>query len=236
MKRLRLFYRSTPGQKAVAALTGLILFLFVTMHMVGNLKALTGFDADGGAHLDHYAHFLRTVGEPAVPNGTILWLTRGVLLIAFVVHIATVVKLAKRNRDARPIHYEVQPAPQSFAARSMLWTGVLLAGFVVFHILHFTTGTIRIGAFEHGAVYANVFASFRHGFAAALYIGMMVVLALHLYHGVWSMFQTLGLDNPDRNRGLRLLALGGAVVVAGGFVTLPLLFFLGVLGAPPGGA
>jgi succinate dehydrogenase / fumarate reductase cytochrome b subunit len=232
MNRLRLFYRGTLGKKAAAAVTGIVLFGWITLHMAGNLKVFAGFDEHGEAAMDHYAEFLRTMGTPILPQSGALWLSRVVLLAAVALHIHAVMALARRNRAARPVAYEGGLPASSYAARSMVATGVLIAGFVVFHILHLTTGTIVIGSFEHGRVYGNLAASFRNGFAAFLYAGVTVVLGTHLYHGVWSLFQTLGIDNPDRNRMLRAFATGAAVLIAGGFLLVPILFFLGAL---PGG-
>jgi len=233
MRRLRLFYQSTPGQKAVAALTGVVLFLFLAMHMAGNLKAFLA-PHDGAPAIDHYGRFLRTAGEPLLPHGTLLWVTRIVLLACFVLHIWTVMQLTRRNRAARPLPYlGGAPGNASFAARSMLGTGIFVGAFVVFHVLHFTTGSIRIGEFEHGQVYANLYHSFGFALAALFYVAAMIVLAVHLYHGVWSLFQSLGLDNPDRNAGLRGFAVAAAVLIAVGFMAVPICFLLGVLPEPP---
>jgi len=237
MQRVRRFYQNTPGQKAVVAVTGIILFGFVLTHMAGNLKTLLGFEADGRHALDHYAEGLRNLGAPLLPHGFVLWGSRAVLLGAFVLHIATVMRLTMRNRRARTLPYVGQrDTATNLASRSMLVTGIFLAAFVVFHVLHFTTGTIRMGSFEHGKVYANLYHSFQGGLAAFLYLLATAALGLHLFHGVWSLFQTLGLDHPDRNATLRRFAIGAAVLVAVGFVAVPLLFFVGVLDEPIGAA
>jgi len=229
------FLGSTLGLKAVVAVTGVILFGFVLLHMLGNLKTFTGNDADGVPHIDTYAHFLRTMGEPLLPHGFALWTTRIVLLVALVLHVAMVIRLQARNRAARPIGYHHRPAREvsTAAARTMLVSGLLLLVFVVLHVLQFTTGTIQITPIVPEQVYANLHGAFAVWFIGVFYILAMGVLGFHLYHGVWSLFQTLGLDNPDRNRGLRLFAALATVVVVLGFCSAPVLFYFGLLPEPP---
>ncbi len=229
------FLGSTLGLKAVVAVTGVVLFGFVLLHMLGNLKTFTGKDADGVPHIDSYAHFLRTMGEPLLPHGFALWTTRIVLLVALLLHIAMVIRLQARNRAARPIGYHHRPAREvsTVAARMMLVSGLLLLVFVVLHVLQFTTGSIQITPIVPEQVYANLHGAFAVWFIGVFYILAMGVLGFHLYHGVWSLFQTLGLDNPDRNRGLRLFAALATVVVVLGFCSAPVLFYFGLLPEPP---
>ncbi len=233
MYRIIQLYRSTIGKKAIVAITGVVLFGFVVLHMLGNLKALTGNDDDGTPHVDMYAHFLRTMGEPMLPYGTAIWATRVILLLSLVLHLVAVIQLAKRNRAARPIRYArpvyVETTP---AARGMLVTGLLLLGFVVVHIFHFTIGTPEITPIEPGHVYANLYHAFGVWYIALFYLLAMVMLGSHLYHGAWSLFQTLGLDNPDRNRPLRLFAAVAAALLFLGFISIPILFYLGVMPDP----
>lgn len=224
---------SLVGKKLIAAITGLILLLFLLAHMAGNLKAFTGADAEGIPHIDVYAEFLRSVGEPAIPYGTVLWATRLILLISLVLHVVVVVQLAIANRAARPVRYEVyRTRASSFAAKSMMFTGLAILLFVVFHILHLTTGTIQVGPFKHGQVYANLYYSFRQPIVAIGYLLMMLLVGVHLLHGGWSLFQTWGLDQPGRNRALRRTALIVALLIALGFSSLPLLFMFGILPEP----
>ncbi len=236
MERAKRFLSSTLGIKAVVAMTGVILFGFVVLHMIGNLKAFTGSDDNGVPHVDEYAHFLRTMGEPMLPHGFALWMTRLVLIVALVLHVGMVIALQRRNRAARPIAYQSRPVlvVSSFAARTMLVSGILILVFVIVHILHFTTGTIRLTPIVPEQVYANLYNAFTVWFVALFYVVAMGLLGFHLYHGVWSLFQTLGLDNPDRNRILRLSAAIAAVGVTVGFSSVPLLFTLGLMPAPPG--
>ncbi len=225
------FYRSSVGKKAVVAVTGLVLFGFVVLHMLGNLKAFLGVDPLTGVHhLDTYALFLREMGHEFLGKGTALWLTRIVLLVCLIVHVSTVIQLQAINAAARPEQYVHSPHRDStYAARSMFWGGLFLLIFVVYHILHFTTGTLYFQGFVEGRVYQNVSRAFVMPSILVFYLSAMAVLGFHLYHGAWSLFQTLGLDGPKTNLKLRNFAKTMAVVVALGFISVPLAIFLGLL-------
>ena len=233
MTRWLALYRSSVGKKAIAAVTGAILLGFLFLHVAGNLKAFLGDAAPGVPDIDVYARFLRTMGEPLLPYGSALWATRIILATALVLHVTCVVQLSLRSHRARPVGYRQAHYVQAKrAARWMLVTGALVLAFLVVHILQFTTGTIDASRFVDGAVYANLHAAFAAGPWIFLYLGAMVVVALHLHHGAWSLFQSLGIDNPDRNRGLRLLAAGAAVALFLAFTSVPVAFATGVLGPP----
>ncbi|MFV1988543.1 MAG: succinate dehydrogenase cytochrome b subunit [Gemmatimonadota bacterium] len=233
MKRLSRFYHSGVGKKAIVAVTGAIMLAFLVGHVVGNLKVFLPDPEPGVADIDAYAEFLRAVGEPAFPRGAILWIVRAVLLAAVLLHVIGVVQLARRNRVARPVGYrETRYVRASLSARWMMLSGLLVLGFIVFHILHFTTGTVDPASFRPGGVYANLYAAFSRWPFVALYVVGMGFLALHLYHGAWSMFQTLGLDNPDRNRAFRGLALVLALGLFVGFTAVPVSFAVGALDTP----
>ena len=235
MRRFIRLYQTTVGKKFIVSVTGIILFGFVAMHMAGNLKAFTGNTAEGVPHIDVYAHFLRTMGEPMIPSGVVLWSVRAVLLVSLVLHVFVVAQLVKRNRAARPIRYHGQQYDRAtWSARLMLVSGIFLLIFVVLHVLHFTTGTINITPIVHGAVYANLFHAFENWFFVVPYIAATALLGLHLYHGAWSLFQSLGIDNPDRNRGLRVFATVFALLLFVGFSSVPAIFFIGGLPSPAG--
>ncbi|MFI5402600.1 MAG: succinate dehydrogenase cytochrome b subunit [Planctomycetota bacterium] len=224
MSRARTLLRTAVGLKFVVAVTGLVLFGWVAMHMLGNLKTFLGPEA-----IDSYAKGLRTLGEPFVPAGFALWAVRLLLLGCVVLHVGAAAKLTARNRAARPIPYDrYVPTESTFSARFMLVSGSVLLVYVVLHVLHLTTGTILPG-FEEGHVYGNLSRAFGMSAVAVFYIGAVAVLALHLYHGVWSLFQTLGLDNPDRNPKLRAFAAGSAIALFLGFAAVPLAFLVGAL-------
>jgi succinate dehydrogenase / fumarate reductase, cytochrome b subunit len=223
---LREFWDSSIGKKQIVAVTGAVLILFVITHMLGNLKA---FERDAGA-IDLYSEYLRTIGEPVVPKNGVLWALRAVLLFCFVVHIAAVAQLAARNRAARPAGTRPAVIKRSFSTRTMQLGGVILLFFVIFHILHLTTGTIAPGSFQQGAVFQNLNDAFDNVFFVAIYLIAVLALGFHLWHAVWSFFQTGGWDKPNRNPTFRRLSAGVAVVVTVGFAAVPLAFFTGVIG------
>lgn len=224
------FYRTTIGKKFIAAVTGLILVGFVFGHMLGNLKAFLGTDEAGVHALDHYAEFLREMGEPLLPYSMLLWIVRAGLLVAVVLHIVTVIQLTILNRASRAQKYAAyRPNSSTIASRGMFWGGLILMVFIVFHILHLTTGTLHFDGYVEGKVYANVVRSFQHWYMVTFYVVAMGALGAHLYHGVWSLCQTLGFDNPERNQFLRKSAVAIALIVAVGFISVPCAVFLGVL-------
>ena len=233
MNRIQTLYATTIGKKFVAAITGLILFGFLLGHVAGNLKVFTGTTHDGVPHIDEYGHFLRIAGAPMVPEQFVLWSARAVLLISLILHVVAVSQLALLSQDARPVNYvRSKKRAATLPALYMMFSGLLILGFVIFHIFHFTTGTIKIGEFAHGYVYSNLYNSFANPLVAIGYILVMVVLGFHLNHGVWSLFQTLGLDNPDRNKMLRLASTGLTIALIVGFIAVPLSFMLGIMPEP----
>jgi succinate dehydrogenase / fumarate reductase, cytochrome b subunit len=233
MGALTTFYRSTLGKKVCMAVTGLVMIGFVIGHMAGNLKIFAGFEG-GTAKLDLYAEHLRAIGEEMFGRSGLLWGARLGLIAAVVLHIWSAIQLKRISAAARPVGYaKYTPRGSTFASRTMYWGGLFLALYLVFHILHFTTGTVHFAGFEEGKVYQNVVNAFRSPFMTALYVVAMVFLGLHLYHGTWSAMQTLGLDNPDRNQAFRHLARAVSLVVAVGFALVPIAVFVGLVPQPP---
>jgi succinate dehydrogenase / fumarate reductase, cytochrome b subunit len=217
-------YRSSIGKKAIMAITGLIGYGFVIIHMIGNLKVFQGRE-----HFDEYAEFLRTVGSPAVPEGALLWIIRIVLLAAVALHVWMAVSLTRQDLGARSVRYRQKKQVQaSFASLTLRWGGIALFLFIVYHLLHFTFGVAAIHpTFVRGAAYDNVVAGFLNPLNVLVYLLAMAALAMHLYHGVWSMFQTLGL-NGSRTDGLwRGLAVLSAVALFVGFSLVPLAVVAG---------
>jgi len=199
------------------AVTGIILVAFVIGHMLGNLQMFIGAEA-----MNRYAAFLKSTGE-------LLWVVRAGLLAAVVLHIVSAVQLTTINRAARPAAYvKREPAVSTLASRTMRVGGVFLALFIVLHLLHFTTGTLH-PAFSHAGVYGNVILGFRSGWVVLFYVTAMVFLGLHLFHGAWSGFRTLGLARPSANPLHRRIALGIALAVWAGFTVIPLAVFLEIL-------
>lgn len=229
MRRVATLYRTTVGKKVMMAVSGLVLCGFVFVHMLGNLKMLASPDATGRYAMDVYAEFLRDFGYPLVPHEGVLWIARLVLLAAVGIHIVAAIQLTRASRAARPTGYaKEEDLSLSYASRTMRWGGAVLALFIVYHILHFTTGQAH-GSFVAGAVHANFVAAFRSPVVYGVYALAQTALCLHLYHGVWSFFQTLGLNHPKYNHLRRPCAAGVALVVFVGFLTPPTLVLAGVV-------
>jgi len=232
---LREVWHSSIGKKVIVAITGLILALYVVGHALGNLKALQGNGGSGQATIDRYADWIRTIGEPALPRNAFLWGLRVFLILALVLHVAAIVALTKRNRAARPAGYRNVPRiNRSLSSRTMMLSGLVLLAFIVFHILQFTTRTVQITPIHQGTVYANLYGVFDRWYFAALYVGVVALLGLHLRHALWSVTQTAGWDKPNRNRTFRGFATGVALVVAVAFAAVPIAFWAGVLPEPSG--
>jgi succinate dehydrogenase / fumarate reductase cytochrome b subunit len=173
--------------KVVMALTGAIMLAYLVVHMLGNLKIFFGEQA-----LNTYAHWLRLVGEPALPGEGMLWIVRVVLLVSVVAHTVTATILARRARAARPVKYaHRRPVSTSYASRTMRWGGVIILLFVIYHILDLTTGTLNPNGVP-GEVYDNVVADFSRWYVTLAYTVAMIALGFHLRHGIWSALQTLG--------------------------------------------
>lgn len=233
MKRFLLLYGSVLGKKAIVAVTGAMMLGFLLLHVIGNLKAFLPDATPGVPDIDVYSQFLRTMGEPILPYSVALWSIRIILASALGLHVICVVQLALVNRRARPVHYDrVDYVEATVSGRWMLYTGALLLLFLLIHLLQFTTGTIDASRFVRGAVYDNLYRAFQQWYYVAAYLVVMAVLAFHLYHGAWSLFQSLGLDNPDRNRGLRQMAAVVAVLLALAFASVPAAFFSGMMKSP----
>jgi succinate dehydrogenase / fumarate reductase, cytochrome b subunit len=223
--RPRGLYATDVGKKYVMAISGILLMLFVLGHMVGNLKLYLGADS-----LNNYSHWLRDVGEPAVPREVLLWIVRIVLLAALFLHIDSAARLTRSNRRARPVAYRSHRefAAADFASRTMRWTGVIIALFVVFHLLDLTWGTANPD-FRSGDPYDNVIASFERVPVAIVYILANLALALHLYHGAWSLFQSMGWAHPRYNPWRRRFAIGFAVLIGVGNISFPIAVLTGVV-------
>ncbi|CAB4960880.1 unannotated protein [freshwater metagenome] len=225
---------SNVGKKIAVALTGIVLVGYVVLHMIGNLTALLGAGeaASGGAQIDEYGHWLREFGTPLLPAETFLWAVRVFLLASLVVHVVGVYQLTMRNRAARPAGFPARRIGRSWSARTMRLTGPLLLAFIVFHILHFTVLAVDVTPLAHGEIYSNIHGAFQKWYFVVLYVAAVAALGYHLRHGVWSLFQTLGIDTPARNAYLRHGATALTVFVVVGFWMVPISFATGALPEP----
>jgi succinate dehydrogenase / fumarate reductase cytochrome b subunit len=224
MNRLTGFYRSSLGKKAVMAVTGLVLFGFVLGHLVGNLKMYQGQEK-----FDAYAEHLRELGAPFFGHGQFIWVMRLGLLLAVGLHIHAAWALTVQNRRARPGGYEVETHIQStYASRTMRWGGVIVQLFVVYHLMHLTWGNAHPD-FEAGKVYQNVVVGFSIPWVAIFYVIANLALGLHLHHGLWSLFQSLGWNHPKLNPWRRRFAAVFAAVVTIGNVSFPIAVLTGVV-------
>lgn len=228
-------YRSAVGKKAVMAVTGIVLFGFIVIHMIGNLKIYEAGEIDvyrDGAYepmryLDAYGFFLRHAGEPAVPAYALLWIFRAVLLAAVVLHIWAAWQVTRMSRAARPHGYASRPKIHTtYASRTLRWGGVIILLFVIYHLLHFTTGTVHPD-FQEGRVYQNVVTGFSVWYVSLFYVVAQVALGFHLYHGLWSMFQSLGWNHPRFNRWRNGFAHAFAWIITLGNVSFPLAVLAG---------
>lgn len=222
-------YRSAVGKKAVMAVTGIILFGFVLIHMIGNLKLYEPGDFNGQPFLDAYGHFLRHVGEPALPAGGALWIFRIILLVAVILHIWAAWQVTRLSQEARPRGYVSRlKRHTSYASRTLRWGGVILLLFVIYHLLDFTTGTLNPG-FQPGEVRRNMLASFSVWYISLFYIVAQAALGLHLYHGLWSLFQSLGWNHPKFNHLRSGFAHAFAWIITLGNISFPLAVLTGLV-------
>lgn len=213
------FLDSSVGRKVVMAVTGTILFSFVTIHMLGNTQAYLGATV-----MNHYADFLR-----GMLHGAGLPVFRVVLATAVGFHGWAALSLTLSNQAARPVGYRAQIYQAStFASRTMRWTGVFLGIFIIYHLLHFTTGQAH-PHFIRGDAYHNFVTGFQVPAASAIYIVAQLCLGFHLWHGVWSLTQTFGLSHPRYDRLRRGIAYGFAIVVAGVNISFPVAVLAGII-------
>jgi succinate dehydrogenase cytochrome b subunit len=216
-------YQTSIGKKVVMAVTGAIMYLYVIAHMIGNLKFFSGAD-----HLNAYAIFLREVGYPVFDHMVVLSIVRIVMLVSVVLHIAAAYQLTRQDLAGRPVGYAQRRSQAStYAGRTMRWGGVIIGLFIVYHLLHLTTGTLLPGFRGHEQVYANLIIAFMQPLPVLIYAVAMIALGLHLNHGVWSFAQTLGWWGRDGDGFWRALATVSAIVIAGGFALVPLAIFFG---------
>ena len=223
VNRVVRFYEAPIGKKVIMAVTGVILFGYVVAHLLGNLQIFGNPD-----QINIYAAFLH---NPA--NAGLLWGARAALLLAVILHIVASVQLWKLKSDARPVGYVKKQDPAaSYASRTMMWSGPIVAAFVIFHVLHLTAGAVlplqEIGPNQPN-VRANVIAGFMNPAVSAFYIVAMILLCMHLYHGLWSMFQSLGFSHPRYTPKLKKGAAIFAILIAIGNCSIPIAVMAGLV-------
>jgi succinate dehydrogenase / fumarate reductase, cytochrome b subunit len=214
----RRHWGTTVGMKLLMAATGIVLVVFLVFHLAGNLLVYQGAGA-----LNAYSALLRR--EPLL-----LWLARAVLLFSVGVHIAAATGLWRRDVHARPIRYRrMVPQSATLASRTMRWSGLGIAAFVVFHLLHLTTGTIRPAPFEEGDVYRNVVGGFHVGWVAVVYLVSMTLIGMHVWHGAWASLRSLGVSRPSLHPKRRPVAWVLALLLWAGFTSIPISILLGAV-------
>lgn len=227
------FYRSAVGKKWVMAVTGVAIIVFVVAHMVGNWKIFLP-DVDGIPDIDIYAHALRELLVPFIPEHVTLWILRTGLIVMFLLHVHAAYSLTMMNRKARPDDYQSprQYVAANYAGRTMRWSGTIFAFFLLFHLADLTWGVAPAApeVWEQGQVYANFVATFSRAPVTVFYVISMVLLGIHLYHGAWSMFQSLGINHPRFNAARKTFAIGLAGLVTVGNAIMPIAVLAGWVG------
>lgn len=226
LDRAARFYDAPIGKKAVMAITGVLLVGYVIAHMLGNLQIYS----PNHDQINGYAALLHN------PNSALfLWTARGVLLLAVILHITASIQLFMQNKAARPVAYiKKDDVPASYAARTMVWSGPIVAMFVIFHVLHLTVGAVLPTRDVNGLaitpdVRYNVISGFQNYAVSGFYIFAMILLCLHLYHGMWSMFQSMGISHPRYTGKLKKGAAILAIVIAAGNCSIPIAVMIGLL-------
>jgi succinate dehydrogenase / fumarate reductase cytochrome b subunit len=226
VRRAVRFWEAPIGKKVVMAVSGVILFGYVIGHLLGNLQIY----ASDPHQIDRYAAFLHS---PA--NLIPLWVIRALLLAAVILHIVSAVQLWAQNNAARPVAYAKKAdLPAAYAARTMRWSGVIVGAFIIFHILHLTVGAVpglpteELGPNEP-SVHANLVHGFQNPLVSGFYILAMILLCMHLYHGLYSMFQSVGFSHPRYTPRIKKGAAIVAILIAAGNISIPLAVLTGIV-------
>lgn len=220
MQKALTLFSTTIGKKAALAVSGLILFGFVLQHMVANLQVFLGPEV-----FNNYCVVVKSIPP-------LVWLVRCTLLLAVVVHVVTMFQLYDRSYAARPVPYrQVKSAATSYASAAMKYTGPMLLGYLVFHILHLTAPGLALGNYEFSTTecYLNFVNGFQIPWVTAIYVVANLCLGMHLFHGAWSVFRTLGFNNPRYNLVRKRVAQGLAIVITAGNVVMPLAVLFGII-------
>ncbi|MCO6450654.1 MAG: succinate dehydrogenase cytochrome b subunit [Caldilineales bacterium] len=220
------FPRTTIGKKVIMALTGILWIGYVVLHMYGNLKIFVGPE-----YFNHYSEALREIGAPIFGYEQLLWVIRLILIPAVILHMWAALSLTVAARKARPGNYEAKRTlAANYASKTMRLGGVVIIAFILFHLAQLTFGMQAVlPGFEAGNPYDNVLIAFSSPIVVAFYVIAVAFLGLHLYHGGWSMMQTLGWLNERFDRLVRVLAALLGLVVAVGFAIVPIAVLLGLV-------
>ena len=214
------FLQSSVGRKVLMAITGQLMVLFVVVHLLGNSTIFIGL-------INSYAEHLHSLGP-------FVWLFRLAMLALVLIHAFFGIQVTLENRAATPSKYAVNKTLKvTLASSSMIWTGLILAGFIVYHLCHFTARlTPDVAKYANdvpGNVYGMVVGSFSHGFIAFIYVAAMVALCLHLFHGIQSFFQTMGWNNDKSLPLISTIGRALAVIFLLGYSSIPLFILAGIL-------
>ncbi len=219
-------YRTAVGKKWVMALTGIAMMGFVFAHMIGNVKMYLGPE-----EFNAYAAGLRTMLYPILPDNVFLWIMRSGLIVAFLLHLHAAYTLTVMNQRARSKYQSKRDyIAANYASRTMRYSGIILLAFIGFHLGQLTFGKVAEPGYNAEDVYNNVVIAFNQSWVSIIYIVSMLALALHLFHGAWSLFQSLGVNNPRYNAARKWFAAGFAIIVAGINITFPIAVMAGVVG------
>ena len=214
------FYQAAIGKKVMMAVTGVVLFGYLVGHLAGNMQVYLGQE-----RMDNYAAFLH-----ATP--VLLWPVRALLLVSVVLHIVASIQLTRLKQEARPTGYVKKEAiASSYASRTMMWSGPIILVFVIYHILDLTTGAAGTTQFRDLRAYENLIYSFRRIPVSAFYIFAMVLLGMHLYHGLWSMVQSVGFSHPRYTPAIKRAAAWVSILLVAGFISIPIAVLTGLVGS-----
>jgi succinate dehydrogenase / fumarate reductase, cytochrome b subunit len=215
---------SSVFKKVVMAVSGILLLLFLIAHMVGNLHVFQGAES-----FNHYSHWLRTFGEPALPPRTILTVIEIGLVVAVVAHMWAAITLWRQAKRARPEGYVTKKSVvQTYASRTMRWGGVIIALFVIYHLLDLTFGAANPAGTD-ATPYDRLVASFQNPIATTVYVVALILLGMHLRHGIWSATQTLGQSNRRRERTVNAFAIAFATLLIAGYLVVPAAVVFGLV-------
>lgn len=222
------FYKSDVGKKYVMAITGIVGLGFIVFHMLGNLHTF-----EGSHQINEYAEGLRDIGEPIAPRTFLVWLGRIGLLVSLVLHVHAAFALTLSNQKARgEVGYDEKRTflAANYASRTMIWSGVIILLFLAFHLADLTIGVKAVNPdFTRGEVYDNLIASLERWPVFLIYVVAQGALALHIWHGAWSLFQSVGLNNPRFNHWRRNFATALASILAIGYLTVPFGIMFGII-------